>query len=223
MSQSVADELGATRRPGRGLVLVRGSAAASARWLRKGLVAVSTHELDGWTGVTLAEDRARSAPPYDRGLEVLAARRVPARRRPALGFFDIDDCAVLTVQPKGWRAEQRWLVWKPGVGLCRTPDLPPLPAGLVIATAGARVQPRDLMALLASPVGDPVGLLSSVLTLLRLPGAELLRVPGPELAGRRDAGTVVEPSRGAVRRFDELVADDPVADGHVPDGRRGVR
>lgn len=200
MSPSVAHEPDRPESAGRGLVLVRGSAAASARWLRKGLVAVATHELDGWTGVTLAEGRARSAPPYDRGLEVLAARRIPARRRPAIGLFDIDGCAVITVQPRGWRAEQRWLVWKPGVGLCRTPDLPPLPAGLVVATAGAKVQAGELTALLASPAGSPVELLTSVLTLLQLPGAELLRRP--------HGGELVEPSRSIVRRFDELAADE---------------
>lgn len=181
---------------------MRGSTAASARWLRKGLVAVATHELDGWTGVTLAEERARAAAPYDRGLEVLAARRVPARRRPAIGLFDIDGCAVITVQPRGWRAEQRWLVWKPGVGLCRTPQLPALPAGLVVATAGAgsRVRAADLTTLLSSTLGRPVDLLTSVVTLLHLPGAELLHRP--------HGGELVEPSRSIVRRFDELAADE---------------
>ena len=99
---------------GHGLVLVRGSAAASARWVRRGLAAVRVCPLQGWTGVCLAEDRARAVAPYDVGLEILAARHVPTRHRPAIGLFVIDDCAVVTVQARGWRLEQRWLVWEPG-------------------------------------------------------------------------------------------------------------
>lgn len=202
MTPTPATAPGPPERPGHGLVLVRGSAGASARWLRKGLVAVATHELGGWTGITLVEERARSAPPYDCGLEVLAARPVPTRRRPAIGLFDIDGCAVVTVQPKGWRAEQRWLVWEPGVGPRRTPDLPPLPVAMIVATAGgsARVHPSELAALLRRTTGEPVDLLAAVLALLHLPGADLLHRP--------TGGTVVEPSASTVRRFDELVADD---------------
>lgn len=87
----------ATPGAGHGLVLVRGSAKASARWLRRGLVAVAAVDLPGWTGVCLVEDRARTKPPYDRGLEVLAARPTPWGRRPSLGLFVVDGCAVVTV------------------------------------------------------------------------------------------------------------------------------
>lgn len=206
MSSPPAGRPGPPSRPGRGLVLVRGSAAASARWLRKGLVTVSTHELDGWTGVTLAEDHARSAPPYDKGLEVLAARPVPARRRPAVGLFEIDGCAVVTIQARGWRAEQRWLVWQPGLGLRRTPELPALPASLLIATAGARgaVTPPDLAALFSTTVGEPVDLLVALVERLGLPGGHLLTRPV--------GGSRVEPTTAAVRRFDSFVSDEQGSD-----------
>ncbi|MFL6168590.1 MAG: hypothetical protein ACJ711_02865, partial [Ornithinibacter sp.] len=62
---------------GHGLVLVRRSPAAVTRWLRRGLVSVTVAPLGTWTGVTLADDRAHSAAPYDIGLEVLAARPAP--------------------------------------------------------------------------------------------------------------------------------------------------
>lgn len=191
----------ATGSGGRGLVLVRGSAAASARWLRRGLVAVSTTELEGWTAVTLAESAARARAPYDVGLEVLAARPIPSGRRPALGFFDIDGSAVMTVQPRGWRARQRWLVWQPGHGVRRTPELPALPLSMVIATAdaSARTTPARLGALLATTVGRPVDLLVSVMEQLGLPGSSLLIHPAE--------GPVIEPHPRTVRRFDDIVAD----------------
>ena len=89
---------------GHGLVLVRRSPAAVTRWLRRGLVAVTVAPFGPWTGITLADDRARSAAPYDVGLEVLAARPAPWRARPTIGFFDVHGRAALTVQPTGPRA-----------------------------------------------------------------------------------------------------------------------
>ena len=133
--------------------------------------------LAGWTGVYLAEDRALSAAPYDVGLEILAARRVPTRHRPAIGLFVIDGCAVVTVQARGWRLEQRWLVWEPGSGVRRTPDLPALPAGLVVDVAGARSRTsagRGHRALRRHRTGEPLDVLVGLMRLLGLPGEELL-------------------------------------------------
>ena len=108
---------------GHGLVLVRRSPPAVNRWLRKGLVAVTVAPFGAWTGITLAEERARSVAPYDVGLELLAARPAPRRARPALGFFDVHGRAALTVQPPGIRSEIHWLVWEPRNGLVPTPQL----------------------------------------------------------------------------------------------------
>lgn len=192
--------------PGHGVVLVRGGAAASARWVRRGLVAVRVVPLAGWTGVYLAEERALSAPPYDVGLEILAARRVPTRHRPAIGLFVIDGCAVVTVQTRGWRLEQRWIVWEPGVGVRRTPDLPALPSGLVVDVAGARSRTSAAAVTdhFADTQGSPLDVLVGLVRLLGLPGEELL-LDGPDEAHQR-----IDPSPRSIAAFDALVAEEAV-------------
>ncbi|GGB68729.1 hypothetical protein N798_02600 [Knoellia flava TL1] len=189
---------------GHGLVLVRGSAAASARWVRRGLAAVRVCPLQGWTGVCLAEDRARAVAPYDVGLEILAARHVPTRHRPAIGLFVIDGCAVVTVQARGWRLEQRWLVWEPGRGVRRTPDLPALPAALVVDVAGARSRttPAEVTEHFADPGGEPLDVLVGLMRLLGLPGEELLR------DGADESHLRVDPSPRSIAAFDALVAEE---------------
>lgn len=193
-----------TPQAGHGLVLVRGGAAASARWVKRGLAAVRMVPLPGWTGVCLAEDRAMSVAPYDVGLEILAARRVPARHRPAIGLFVIDGCAVVTVQARGWRLEQRWLVWEPGAGVRRTPDLPALPAGLVVDVAGSRsrTSAAEVTDHFADPQGEPLDVLVGLMRLLGLPGEELLRDGADESHER------IDPSPRSIAAFDALVAEE---------------
>lgn len=189
---------------GHGIVLVRGGAAASARWVRRGLVAVRVVPLTGWTGVYLAEERALSVAPYDVGLEILAARRVPGRHRPAIGLFVIDGCAVVTVQARGWRLEQRWTVWEPGSGVRRTPDLPALPAGLIVDVAGARS--RTTAAAVndhfADTKGQPLDVLIGLMHLLGLPGEDLL------LGGTDESHERIDPSPRSIAAFDALVAEE---------------
>lgn len=189
---------------GHGVVLVRGGAAASARWVRRGLVAVRVVPLAGWTGVYLAEDRALSAAPYDVGLEILAARRVPTRHRPAIGLFVIDGCAVVTVQARGWRLEQRWIVWEPGTGVRRTPDLPALPAGLIVDVAGARSRTSAAAVTehFADPEGQPIDVLVGLVRLLGLPGEELL------LGETDESHERIDPSPRSIAAFDALVAEE---------------
>lgn len=193
-----------TPQGGHGLVLVRGGAAASARWVKRGLAAVRVVPLPGWTGVCLAEDRALSAAPYDVGLEILAARRVPTRHRPAVGLFVIDGCAVVTVQARGWRLEQRWLVWEPGSGVRRTPDLPALPAGLVVDVAGARSRTTaaEVSDHFSDTRGEPLDVLVGLMHLLGLPGEELLRDGADEEHER------IDPSPRSIAAFDALVAEE---------------
>ncbi|KGN39540.1 hypothetical protein [Knoellia subterranea] len=190
--------------PGHGVVLVRGGAAASARWVRRGLVAVRVVQLAGWTGVYLAEDRALSAAPYDVGLEILAARRVPTRHRPAIGLFVIDGCAVVTVQARGWRLEQRWIVWEPGKGVRRTPELPALPAGLIVDVAGARTRTSaaEVTAHFANTDGQPIDVLVGLIRLLGLPGEELL------LGETDESHERIDPSPRSIAAFDALVAEE---------------
>ncbi len=189
---------------GHGLVLVPGPARAVHRWLRRGLVAVRVADLGAWTGICLAEDRARSAAPYDVGLEVLAAAPAPLSRRPALGFFVIRERAVVTVQVRAWRSAQVWLVWEPGVGV-RTPEsLRPMPPTVLIRASGAaqRVSLERLTAHVALTDGSPIAWLSSLLTLLDLPGVDLL-----EHGGTADLEEIA-PSVRSVRAFDAMVAED---------------
>jgi hypothetical protein len=189
---------------GHGLLLVRRPPAAIARWMRRGLVAVTVTPLGTWTGITLVHDQARSAAPYDVGLEVLAARPAPLRCRPALGFFDVHGRAVVTVQPRGIRARQQWLVWEPRTGTVATPDLSPLSVRGLLAAAGASgtVREEQVAEVLRSGRGVPLDVVLAVLGLLGLPGRELLLERGAV------SGQQVEPSARGVLAFDRLVAED---------------
>jgi hypothetical protein len=210
---------------GHGLLLVRRSPGSATRWLRRGLVAVTVAPLGSWTGITLADERARSAAPYDVGLEVLAARPSPWRARPTIGFFDVRGRAALTVQPPGIRSHSHWLVWEPHRGVVATPDLPRLRLPMLLAAAGAqgRVREEALAEVLRSGRGTPVDLLVTVLGMLGLPGRDLL------VRGHCDGSREVEPTVRGVLAFDRLMSEEAAhqaetADHHRPGvDRRGVR
>ncbi|GGL25707.1 hypothetical protein H9L10_04830 [Phycicoccus endophyticus] len=189
---------------GHGLLLVRRSPAAVTRWLRQGLVAATVAPLGAWTGVTVAERAARSAAPYDVGLEVLAARPVPRRGRPAIGLFDLGGRAVVTLQPRGLRHRQHWVVWQPRTGVVQTPSLPRLglPMLLSAARAGSTARAEDVAGVLRSGEGEPLDVLLTLLGMLHLPGEDLL-VRG-DSAGASD----IEPAARGVAAFDRLVADE---------------
>ncbi len=204
---------------GHGLVLVRRSPAAVTRWLRRGLVAVTVAPLGPWTGITLADERARSAAPYDIGLEVLAARPGPWRARPTIGFFDVHGRAAITVQPAGPRAAIHWLVWEPRRGVVATPQLTRLHLPMLLAAAGAqgRVREEALADVLRSGHGAPLDLLVTVLGLLGLPGRDLL-VRG-DAAGASD----VEPSVRGILAFDRLMAEEAAHRSETADDHGGRR
>lgn len=191
-------------RTGHGLLLAHGSPSVVARWLRKGMVPATVVAFGEWAGVTCAEDRARTAAPYDIGLEMMVARPAPRRARPVLGFVDIHGKAVLTVQRGGVRRSHSWLVWEPGRGVVDTPSLPPLsvPALLSAARAPGPVRAEQLTSVLGSTSGSPVDLLGTILGLLGLPGRDLL------LDGSCEGATEVQPSSRSVAAFDRLVADE---------------
>ena len=190
--------------PGHGLLLVRRSPAAVGRWLGRGLVAATVAPLDGWTGITVAHDTARSAAPFDVAVEVLAARPVPRRARPAIGFFAVHGRAAVTVHVPGLRRPQRWLVWQPEDGVVETPSLPRLGLETLLEAAGSPsgVRPADLAAVLRTGQGVPLDILDTLLGVLRLPGRDLL--VGRDCAGASD----VEPSSRGVLMFDRLMADE---------------
>ena len=168
------------------------------------MVSASVAAFGEWTGVTSAEDRARTAAPYDIGLEMMVARPAPRRARPLLGFLDIHGKAVVTVQRGGVRRSHTWLVWEPGRGVVDTPSLPRLsvPALLSAARAPGRVREEQLASVLGSTSGSPVDLIGTVLGLLGLPGRDLL------LDGDCEGATDVQPSSRSVAAFDRLVADE---------------
>ncbi len=187
---------------GHGLLLVRRPPAAVGRWLRRGLVAATVVPYGRWTAVTVAEDAARSAAPFDVALEVLAARPVPRSACPAIGMFALGGHAVVTLQPGGVRRAQHWLVWQPRTGVVETPSLPRLALGELVGAAGGGARVQDVAGVLRAGDGEPLDVLVTVLRLLGLPGEELLVRGHP--AGAAD----VEPGARGVLAFDRLVADE---------------
>ena len=204
---------------GHGLVLVRKSPASVTRWLRRGLVSVTVAPFGQWTGITLADERARSAAPYDVGLEVLAARPAPWRARPTIGLFDVHGRAAITVQPTGPRASIRWLVWEPRKGVVATAQLPRLQLPMLLAAAGAqgRVREEALADVLRSGSGAPLDLLVTVLGLLGLPGRDLL------VRGDAPGASDVEPSVRGILAFDRLMAEEAAHRAETADDTGGRR
>ena len=132
---------------------------------------------------------------------MLAARPVPRRLRSALGFFTIDGRAVLTVQGQGWRPVVRWLVWEPGTGLVRAPDLELARPSDLLAAAGRHGDPRAVADVVATRDGRADVIITDLLSVLGLPGADLV---GPGVGLR---GQVVAPTAQAVARFDARMAE----------------
>jgi hypothetical protein len=95
-------------------------------------------------------------------------------------------------------------VWEPGTGVRRTPDLPALPAGLVVDVAGARSRTTAAAVTehFANTHGSPLEVLVGLVRLLGLPGEELL-VAGPDEAHER-----IDPNPRSVAAFDALVAEE---------------
>lgn len=185
----------------RGLLLVSGGTGPVSTWVRRGLVACQVVPLGSWTAVLPTESSSRAEPPYDDAVTMLAARPVPRRLRSALGFFTIDGRAVLTVQGQGWRPVVRWLVWEPGTGLVRAPDLELARPSDLLAAAGRHGGPRAVADVVATRDGRADVIITDLLSVLGLPGADLV---GPGVGLR---GQVVAPTAQAVARFDARMAE----------------
>jgi hypothetical protein len=188
-------------REARGLLLVSGETGPVSTWLRRGLVACQVVPLGSWTSVLPTESSSRAEPPYDDAVSVLAARPVPRRLRSALGFFTIDERAVVTVQGAGWRTEVRWLVWEPGAGLVRPPGLELARPSDLLAASGSGARPRAVAEVVAGRDGRADGIIVDLLSVLGLPGADLV---GPKIGLR---GQVVAPTAQAVARFDARMSE----------------
>jgi hypothetical protein len=189
------------------MLLLRGEPGPVVAWAQRGLMPVHVVPLQGWTAVVPAGP-SRAMPPYDDSLKTLAGRPVPSRLRSAIGLYAVDGNAVITTHPSGWRAIQRWFVWSPRQGVVQPEQLVAgRPADLIAAAGthekGARSLVRDI---LVDGGGDARGLLSDLLDLLALPGADLLD-------GGQDPVTVpgsvmVEPDEEQVARFEKIVTDE---------------
>lgn len=189
----------ATGRAG-GLLLVRADPHRVAAWVRRGVVAAHVTPLGEWTAVTPASGRA--APPYDDARTVLLARPLATALRPSIGFFVSRRRGVVVVQPPGWRALARWLVWSPDVGVVRSRRLASARPGDLasIAGVGAGGVPKLVTALRGVPSG-PLAWLGGVHSALGLPGHDLLmQSDGPR-------GELVEPEPESVARFDAMTGE----------------
>ena len=188
------------------MLLLRGEPDAVATWARRGLVPVHVVPLDGWTAV-LPAGPSRAMPPYDDTLKALAGRPVASRLRSAIGLFAVDGNAVVTVQPSGWRAIQRWFVWSPGQGVVRTRHLATGRPADLTAAAGIHegTTRRGVLDLLIDGGGDAHGVLGGLLVLLSLPGSDLLA--GGQDPAAAQGSMLVEPSERHVARFERIVQD----------------
>lgn len=189
---------------------MRGDVEGVARWARRGLVPVDLVPLDPWTAV-LPAGGSRGQPPYEDALTVLAGRpagRPAGRLRPAVGLFAVRGAAVVTVHPRGWRAVQRWVVWRPREAVVPTRELPllrPRDLAVVCGVTGPGADQR-IREVLREPAGDALTVLRRLLDVLALPGADLLtgRSHPHGMPGHQQ----VEPESHHVARFNAMVRDD---------------
>ncbi len=184
--------------------LLRGSPGEVGAWLRRGVVPVTVGRLGAWT-VVLPRGVSRAAPPYTDPLPILAARPVPARLGPALGFWVVDDRAVIAVAGAR-RTQPRWVVWDPAEGVVRPPGLEVAPVSALLRAAGGG-SGQDVLELLRERHVRPERLLAALVAVLELPGAQLvLDAEGEAFANVREA-LAVEPEDREVATFDESVRD----------------
>lgn len=201
----------ASRRPAssepvaRGLVLLRGRPAEVDAWVGRSVVPLLRVPTEAWTGALVLGPSQVDAP-YDDAATLLAARPVPARAGPALGFFEIDGRAVVTVHGPGRRRGPGWVVWEPDLGLLRPPGLELAGPGELVRIAGAGPHVRDeLVDLLHEKRARPVVMLQAVLATLELPLAGTLADLGA--ATGLPGATRHEPRQRELGWFEDAVAD----------------
>jgi hypothetical protein len=193
----------------RALVLLRDTRGSATSWARRGLAPVTVVPGIAWT-LVVPSGPARSAPPYDDPMTVLAGRPVPRRLRPTACFVAGPDRLAIQVQGPHWRALARWLIWTRGIGLTRVPDLDPAPPGLLARLlAPTRESGERLTEVLARDGRHPSQVADELLGLMALPGVGIL-------AGKVDAATLpgaqlVEPEGHLVARFDAVAHDEQEA------------
>lgn len=197
-----------TPRPGddpTGLLLLAGARKEVDAWVAKHVAPLAVAPLEGWT-LVVAVGSSRVGAPYDDAATVLAARPVPARTGPALGFFEIDGRAVVTLHTTSRRRNPTWVVWEQDVGLLRPPGLDLAgPADLVRAAGRPGATRNELVDLLHETQARPVTMLQAVMATLELPGTRFLGEPG--LVADLPGAQVHQPDARQVGWFEDSVAD----------------
>lgn len=190
------------------VLLVRGPVTAVRAWAARGVVPVTLVEAEGWVGVVPHAVPSTMSPYRDPAL-MLAARSVPLRSLPALGFFVVDDRAVLTVHRRRLRGRSAWVVWDPALGVVQPPGLtlarPVSVAEVAAGRAPASRVVHDLRTSLAGRNRPADRTLAAVMALLDLPGIPWLADPGA--AVRAEGAITVDPRPEQVARFDATVRD----------------
>ncbi|GAB3588849.1 hypothetical protein [Calidifontibacter terrae] len=188
-----------------GLLLLHADGRLADAWVRRGVVPSYVVPLSGWTAVVPAGPSQATAP-YDDALTVTANRPVPTRLRTALGFFVIDDLAVVTLQTRGWRQEPRMLSWKTGRGADAVPGFPPLRLPQLAEAAGlVESGVTELRAVLGRRSGSPMTQLQDLIAALALPGGQMLAGHGV----KSDVEAVlVEPDQKAVGHFEKVAGEE---------------
>lgn len=184
-----------------GLWLTRGSFADSCSWAEHAVVPTVVVPQSGRSLVS-PRGGPKASPPYVDAALLSAARVVPRGLAPAIGFWVIQDRAVLTVRNPGWREQTRWVVWDPELGVMRTPGLPRASTQQVVAAAGHGSR-RELREMFAETQHQPVRLLSAVMSILSVPGAGVLSDPfsAEDLPGAK----IFHPTSKEVGNFDDAV------------------
>lgn len=189
------------------MLLLQGEPDPVAAWAARGLLPVHVVPSGRWTAV-LPAGPSQAMAPYHDPVRTLAGRPVPSRLRSALGLFVVDGNAVVSVQPPGWRATQRWFVWAPGEGVVESgPLVAGQPADLT-AAAGTRsgAVRRRVQDLLVDGGGDAPSWLNDLLEALALPGFDLLAGSRDPIA--TDGAATVEPGEHHVARFEKVIGDE---------------
>jgi hypothetical protein len=189
------------------MLLLQGEPDPVASWAARGLIPVHVVPLGRWTAV-LPAGPSQAMPPYHDTVKTLAGRPVPSRLRSAIGFFVVDGNAVVSVQPPGWRATQRWFVWTPGAGVVESgPLVAGRPADLTAAAGTLKgAVRRRVQDMLVDGGGDAPAFLDDLLAVLSLPGFDLLDGSLDPVAV--DGAAMVEPGEQHVARFERFISDE---------------
>lgn len=172
-------------------------------WAAKSVVPVTVHRI-GLHTVLVPRGRSAVGAPYDDAAMMCAARPAPTKLAPAIGFWVIDDRAVITVQSAHWRRRIRWVIWEPEVGMVRPPGVDIASPQQVLAAAGGGRR-DELVDMLLERHHPPQRMLAAVANVLGLPGAEVLL--DPEHAQSWEGTHDHEPVEREVHFFEDAVKD----------------